>query len=242
MPYNLPQPAEKREYVQQLFGRIAGKYDLLNKIISMGQDSSWRKRVVTLLQPQTSQIYLDIGSGTGDLAREIINAQPMAAVVAVDLTFQMIRVGKNRINSPNIHWIVADAQALPFARKTFNGVVSGYLLRNVVDLKRALEEQIRVIHSGTQIVALDTTPPARNWYFPFVMAYLRFMIPAIGILLSGDRQAYSYLPRSTSHHILAEELAKTLQICGFESVGYYKMMLGTMAIHFGNKPASDVGN
>jgi demethylmenaquinone methyltransferase / 2-methoxy-6-polyprenyl-1,4-benzoquinol methylase len=237
MTLNFPNPTEKRDYVRHMFGRIADRYDLLNKIISLGQDSFWRKQVVNILRPESNQMYLDIGSGTGDLAREIINIRPDAMVVAADLTFQMIKVGKKRDNLPQINWIAADAQALPFPAETFNGAVSGYLLRNVADQKTALEEQFRVIHFGAKVISLDTTPPVRNWYYPFILGYLQLVIPLIGKLLTSDPQAYSYLPRSTGKHTPAHDLAGIFQEGGLVSVGYTKLMLGTMAIHFGEKPA-----
>jgi len=230
---------EKRATVQKMFGRIAQTYDLLNKIISLGQDAAWRKKVVRLIQPEKKQTFLDIGCGTGDLASTLINAQPDARVVAADFSIQMIQVGKSKNSAANIDWIVADAQALPFKSKTFHGVVSGYLLRNVTDQKKALTEQNRVMRIGARVAALDTTPPTKNWYYPFVMAYIYIVIPFLGFLLSGDLQAYSYLPRSTSLHTPADQLAGIFTESGFENVGFIKVMFGTMAIHFGRKPVAN---
>jgi demethylmenaquinone methyltransferase / 2-methoxy-6-polyprenyl-1,4-benzoquinol methylase len=241
MSRDLPRPSEKRDYVKKMFGRIAARYDLLNKVISLGLDSSWRKRTIYLLRPEMKKLYLDIGCGTGDLAQEILAFQSNAFVIAADLTIQMIRVGKIKNNNPSISWVVADAESLPFPAKTFDGVVSGYLIRNVTNQGKALCEQKRVMHPGAKVVALDTTPPEQNWYYPLVIIYLRFIIPLIGKLVSGDQSAYSYLPVSTTNHVSAKILAEIFEENGFVSVGFIKLMLGTMAIHFGQKPVKDDG-
>ncbi len=117
----------------------------------------WRKKVVYLLQPKNHQRYLDIGAGTGDLAREIIQKAPRAQVVAADLTLAMIMYGREKKKQRDILWVVADAQALPFSENTFAGIVSGYLLRNVPDINRALCEQNRVLQNEARLVSLDTT-------------------------------------------------------------------------------------
>jgi demethylmenaquinone methyltransferase/2-methoxy-6-polyprenyl-1,4-benzoquinol methylase len=136
---------------------------------------------------------------------------------------------------PNIHWIVADAESLPFPDETFDGVVSGYLMRNVSNQKIALNEQFRVLHNNAKVVSLDTTPPTRNMFYPFILAYFQIAIPLIGKIFAGDIQAYSYLPRSTSNHTPANVLAEAFRKSGFDSISYFKMMLGTIAIHFGEK-------
>ena len=236
MSCGLPELSEKRDYVQKMFGRIADRYDLLNKIISLGLDLSWRRQVINILQPEMKKMYLDIGCGTGDLAQDIITSQSNTIVVAADLTIQMIRVGKNKNNTQNIAWVVADAEALPFPDETFDGVVSGYLIRNVPNPQKSLSEQMRVLHPGARVVTLDTTPPEQNWYYPFVIIYFRYFIPLAGKLVSRDQNAYMYLPISTTKHFSAKILEKMLEDSGFKHAGYIKLMFGTMAIHFGDKP------
>jgi demethylmenaquinone methyltransferase / 2-methoxy-6-polyprenyl-1,4-benzoquinol methylase len=236
MASHVPEASEKQHYVQYMFGRIANRYDLLNKILSLGQDASWRKKVIDMLNPESNRIYLDIGCGTGDLARGIIKTQHTSFVVAADLTYQMVHSGTHHKKGSGILWIVADAQLLPFQRDSFDGIVSGYLLRNVPDLKKTLNEILRVLKPFNKYVSLDTTPPTRNWYYPFVMAYLRIFVPLIGMLISGDRQAYSYLSHSTRNFIPAQELANIFQENDIHSVNCLKLMFGTMAIHYGEKP------
>lgn len=235
MRNTLPSREMKRGYVKSMFGRIADRYDLMNRIMSLGQDSTWRRKAVQKLQPEKGNLYLDLGAGTGDLSHEIIRQAPGVQVIAADLTIEMILYGKGKKDDPSIQWLVADAQALPFCHDSFSGVISGYLLRNVPEIDSALREQIRVISQKSKIVCLDTTPPTRNVLYPFIMIYLRGIIPIIGKIISGDSQAYAYLPESTRKHASGELLVEKLRSAGFKSIGFVKLMFGTMAIHWGEK-------
>jgi demethylmenaquinone methyltransferase / 2-methoxy-6-polyprenyl-1,4-benzoquinol methylase len=232
----LPKSENKRDYVQLMFERIAGHYDLMNRIISLGQDSDWRRKVVQILRPESTGLYLDLGAGTGDLSYEIIKNAPYAHIVAADLTLGMLLYGKQKKNSSTISWVVADAQALPFRQDTFSGVVSGYLLRNVPVIDNALKEQMRVIRPSCLVISLDTTPPGRTLFYPFIIIYLKWIIPLIGWIITRDGQAYSYLPESTRKHLTAEILSERMRNAGFETIKFEKLMFGTMAIHSGKKP------
>lgn len=227
----LPTTDSKREYVRDMFARIAGRYDLMNRIMTFGQDVHWRKRVVQILAPESDKIYLDAGAGTGDLSLEIIRQSPDSRVVAMDLTYQMLAAGKIGAAQPGISCVVADAQALPFSDSLFSGVVSGYLFRNVPDIDRAIAEQTRVMTNGAGFICLDTTPPNRNLLYPFILVYLKWIIPLLGMLIVKDRQAYDYLPESTRRHITADELAQKMKSAGLAGVTWEKLMFGTMAIH-----------
>jgi demethylmenaquinone methyltransferase/2-methoxy-6-polyprenyl-1,4-benzoquinol methylase len=134
-----------------------------------------------------------------------------------------------------ICWLNTDAINLPFGGGTFDAVVSGYLLRNVNDVERALAEQYRVLKIGGSFVSLDTTPlPKDIWHFP-AQLYLRFVIPIIGGLIAGDMKAYTYLPASTQRFLRADELKDCMVKVGFRDVGFSSFMGGTMAIHWGVK-------
>jgi demethylmenaquinone methyltransferase / 2-methoxy-6-polyprenyl-1,4-benzoquinol methylase len=231
----LPNVNVKRGYVMRMFTRIASHYDLMNKIMTFGQDSNWRRKAVKMLNPQNQNRYLDLGAGTGDLSYEIIRKAPGALVFAADLTMEMLLFAKEKQGASVILWVVADAQALPFRADSFSGVVSGYLLRNVPDINAALEEQIRVLQQNASLVSLDTTPPARNFFYPFILIFLKWVIPFIGRIVSGDSEAYVYLPESTQKHTTADVLAEKMRHAGLHSVNFEKLMLGTMALHSGQK-------
>jgi demethylmenaquinone methyltransferase / 2-methoxy-6-polyprenyl-1,4-benzoquinol methylase len=132
-------------------------------------------------------------------------------------------------------WSSADALALPFQSESFDAVVSGFLMRNVVDSLQALREQLRVLKPGGRIVILDTTRPKRNLLSPFIWIHLHIIIPTLGTLLSGQRDAYTYLPDSTEAFLSAEELAARMSAAGFREIGYKRLMFGTIAMHWGQK-------
>ncbi|MEK6220805.1 MAG: class I SAM-dependent methyltransferase, partial [Chloroflexota bacterium] len=127
---------ERAKYVQKMFGRIAHRYDLLNRLMTFGQDVGWRKEAIEHLEIQSNAIVVDLGSGTGDIAFEIAKQHPNALVVASDFTEEMVRVGQKRPDGDSVAWVISDAQLPPFPKEAFSGVVSGFLLRNVPDVNR----------------------------------------------------------------------------------------------------------
>ncbi len=227
---------EKARYVRKMFGRIALRYDLLNRIMTLGQDSRWRSEAVRRLEISEKAVLLDVGSGTGDIAREISKHHPGAKIVACDFTPEMVVIGKSRSSKGQINWLIADAMNLPFQKSSFNGVISGFLLRNVPDVVQGLEEQYRVLRVDGKIVALDTTPPRPGFLRPFVEFHLHFIIPLLGQMIAGDAEAYKYLPDSTENFLSAEALARRMMDAGFKRVAFVRRMMNTMAIHWGEKP------
>jgi demethylmenaquinone methyltransferase/2-methoxy-6-polyprenyl-1,4-benzoquinol methylase len=232
---NLFEPSGKREYITAIFSRIVKTYDLMNKIITFGQDSSWKKLAVSMLEPERNGIYLDIGTGTGDIAQLIAGQNPECSVVAVDLTYPMVQLGKDRNSFANIYWLLADAQDLPFSQNVFDGVISGYLIRNAVDPLIVLSEKNRVLNPGKKAVSLDTTPPEKNLLYPLVSIYLKFLIPFLGRMIAQDKSAYSYLQESTRRYIDAKQLLCLYKQAGFINPQFKKFMAGTIAIHHGLK-------
>ena len=224
---------ERARYVQNMFTRIARRYDLMNRLMTGGQDVRWRKQVIKLAQLTSGARLLDLGSGTGDLANEALRQQPNAHIVAADFTLEMMRVGQERFGQLN--WSATDALKLPFADKTFDAVVSGFLMRNVIDVNQALREQFRVLEPGGRIVILDTTRPKQNLLSPFIWVHMHVLIPTLGGMISGVRDAYTYLPDSTEGFLTAENLAARMAAVGFKNVNFKRFMFGTIAIHHGEK-------
>jgi demethylmenaquinone methyltransferase/2-methoxy-6-polyprenyl-1,4-benzoquinol methylase len=226
---------ERAHYVQSMFARIAGRYDLMNRLMTAGQDGRWRDDVLRLADPHPGDRLLDLGSGTGDLALAAARQSPNTSVVAADFTLEMMKVGQQRPGGNAIPWSAADATQLPFASASFDAVISGFLMRNVADLPGALAEQHRVLKPGGRVVILDTTRPPRNLLSPFIRIHLHVIIPALGKLIAGDSSAYTYLPDSTEGFLAAETLAERLGAAGFQNVRFFRRMFGTIAIHFGVK-------
>ena len=222
----------RAKYVRSMFARIAARYDLMNRLITGGQDRRWRRRVVELARLTPRSSVLDLGSGTGPLARSALSNVPQANVIAADFTLEMMRVGQR---SGTLNFASADALHLPFGDSSFDAVISGFLMRNVIDLQKALQEQYRVLRKHKRIVILDTTRPRKNILFPLIWLYMHVTIPALSRLLTGAADAYRYLPDSTEGFVTAEELAARMASVGFKKINYERLMFGTVAIHWGEK-------
>jgi demethylmenaquinone methyltransferase/2-methoxy-6-polyprenyl-1,4-benzoquinol methylase len=222
--------------IQQMFGRIAARYDLMNRLMTFGQDRRWRRLVVQQARLRPGGWLLDIATGTGDIAFEARRQVSDLHIVAADFALPMMRVGQQRSGAEALHWQAADTLHLPYTDHTFDAVTSGYLFRNVNDIAGALAEQMRVLKPGGRLVTLDTTPPPDNLLRPFMQLHLRLIIPLLGRIISGQADAYRYLPESTLGFKTAEELGALMRAAGLIEVGWRRLMFGTMAVHWGTKP------
>ncbi|MBN1372057.1 MAG: ubiquinone/menaquinone biosynthesis methyltransferase [Anaerolineaceae bacterium] len=230
-----PQDPQKRaQGVQRMFASIAPRYDLMNRLMTGGMDVRWRVEVIRRARIGAGDHLLDLGAGTGDLAREALKQAPGARVVAADFTVEMMQTGLSRYGKPR-DWSGADALHLPFPDQCFDAVVSGFLMRNVVDVPRALAEQYRVLKLGGRLVTLDTTRPRENLLSPFIRFHMRKVIPWLGGLLSGDRSAYTYLPETSENFLPAEELLARIHEAGFRQAGFRRLNFGTVAIHWAER-------
>jgi demethylmenaquinone methyltransferase/2-methoxy-6-polyprenyl-1,4-benzoquinol methylase len=219
-----------------MFGRIASRYDLMNRLMTFNQDRRWRRFVIRQAQLTPGGWLLDIATGTGDLALEARRQMPDLHIVAADFTLPMMRIGQRRAGAESVAWLAADTLRLPYTDNTFDAVTSGYLFRNVPDILAALKEQVRVLKPGGRFVTLDTTPPPENLLWPFIQIHLRFVIPALGRIITGQADAYRYLPESTLHFKTADQFAYLMRAAGLVNVGYRRFMFKTMAVHWGFKP------
>lgn len=230
-----PSPKERARSVQQMFGRIAPRYDLMNRIMTGGMDVQLRKIVIKKTQLPLHGSLLDLATGTGDLAREATHQFPGRTIIAADFTLAMMQSGKKQ-HAGQLNFITADALDIPFDDASFDAVVSGFLLRNIVDIDQGLREQYRILKPGAIFVSLDTTRPGKSILRPLIDFYTHQIIPLIGRIISGDREAYRYLPSTTDQFLSAEELTDRLAANGFTSIGFKRYMFSTVAIHWAKKP------
>lgn len=220
--------------VQKMFDAIATRYDLMNRVMTLGQDQKWRRFVVQMAG-EDGGASLDLATGTGDIAALMSEKFPSTQVIGGDFSLNMLKQARNRFGNSSINWHACDANCLPFGDNTFHSVTFGYLLRNVDDVEGVLKEVRRVLKPGGRVVCLDTTPPAKDMLYPFVRLYLKYGIPIMGKMIANDEAAYSYLTGSTMEFYSAEELEKLFASSGLTGVGHKKFMLGTIGIHWGIK-------
>lgn len=234
---HLGEEDEKRRFVRGLFGRIAGRYDLTNDVMSLGLHRRWKDRLIALADLEPGHRVLDLAAGTGDLALRAVERAPGLRVAAVDLTREMMEVGRRREAAGEVGWTCADALRLPFPDGTFDRVLVGYGLRNFPDLRRSLEEIHRCLAPGGKLLSLDFGKPSVGWLRRIYLRYLEASTWAAGWLLHRDPEAYLYIAESLREHPPQPELCEMMTRVGFSPCSWSDVLLGTMAIHVAQRPS-----
>lgn len=217
----LPAVAEKRAVVEAMFDRIAPRYDLMNRLMTFGIDRVWRRRAIAALALRPGDRVLDLGCGSGDLAVEAEAAG--ARVVGLDCSAGMLRTARGR--GVRCGLVRGDALALPLADAAVDAVVSGFALRNFVDLPPAFAESARVLRPGRRIALLEVDRPASALLRFGHGVYFRRVVPLLGALLA-DRAAYAYLPKSTAYLPDEPTLFAMLAAAGFVGVQKHALLGG----------------
>ncbi len=221
--------------VRMMFSGIAGRYDLLNAVLSLGEDRRWRRRAAQLTRLPRGGRALDVCTGTGALARLLWRrVGPTGAVLGLDITEEMLSLAARAV--PEVEFRVGDALELPVADLTFDAVTMAFGLRNIADHERALREAWRVLRPGGRVVILEFSTP-RGLMRPLYRQYSRLVIPRMAMLLLGRSGAYRYLTSSISSFPGPEVVAGWLRDAGFERVSYQRMTLGIVALHTGRRRA-----
>lgn len=230
MPNTRSDPA-----ILSMFRSIAPAYDAVNRLLSFGQDQRWRQRALELAQLPLGGRLLDVATGTGDLALLAQRHDPTLRIVGVDLTPAMLAQAQRKDATRTVAWMVADGLRMPYPDDAFDAVISVFMLRNVPDVAQALREQLRVVKPGGRVVCLEMTWPQTfpiKWLFKL---YFFTLPPLIGGLMSGNRQAYRYLPRSVQQFLAPQALADTMQQSGLHAVAWQTLMLGAVVAAVGEK-------
>ena len=237
-PAARPPGTDKSSYVREMFARIAPRYDATNKVISAGMDEGWRRRTIALLRPPHNGRIVDLCCGTGDIVFHLVRTDPTLRVTGVDFCEPMLEGARARAAGirGEFEFIEGDVMQLPFADNSFDGATMGFAMRNVADIGATLREVRRVLKPGARFVNLDMSKaPNPAWKACFDLYFYR-IVPLIGGLVSGSRQAYTYLPNSLTHHPNAEALRDRFSAAGFENAGFQRLMGGAVAVHYGSKP------
>jgi demethylmenaquinone methyltransferase/2-methoxy-6-polyprenyl-1,4-benzoquinol methylase len=218
-----------------IFPLVARRYDALNRLMSLGRDIRWREKAAAALNPPAGGRVLDVGTGTGDMALAILRCWPGRTVVGIDLTVEMIRVGRAKPDAGRIIWSLGDGLRLPFPDACFDGVTSAFLLRNVPDVTGVLAEQHRVVRPGGRVLSLEMTWPRTPGFRTLFHLYFAGLMPLVTGVLSGQPEAYRYLPRSVQRFMGPEELKAAMEQAGLQNVRYRLMAMGTVALHIGER-------
>lgn len=219
-------PEGKRRYVKSLFATIANRYDLITRLLSYGQDQRWKRRLIELARVTANDRVLDLACGTGDLT--LAAAVRARSVVGLDLTLRMLQLARQRAA---MNAVCGDMLALPFGSARFDVVTTGYGLRNVPDLRLALQEIRRVLAPGGRLLSLDFNRPENAVIRAAYLTYLTGIGAAVGLVLHGDPDTYRYIPESIRLYPGATGVAQMMKDAGFEGVRVTPVLGGLMAIH-----------
>ncbi len=230
------------ESIRSLFDNIAPTYDLLNRLLSLGRDIYWRKMAVRELKGLEGWI-LDIATGTGDVALEIVRQHDDGRkVFGMDFSEPMIRKARQKIFreglSQTIPLSLGDALSLPFRENTFSATMIAFGLRNIVEKEGALSEMVRVIKNGGRVIILEFTFPRKGLMKRIYPIYFQKVLPRVGGLISGDRGAYAYLPESVFHFAAVENYEEIMRKVGLEEVCSRILTGGVASIISGRKKRS----
>ena len=228
---------DKARFVADMFSRIAGRYDLMNGLMTFGMHHGWRRAAAreTIAAPEGPA--LDLATGTGDLALELREVHPHRDIVGADFAEGMLRIARDKVReldaTRRVRLVAADALALPFDDRAFACVTSAFLLRNLADLRQGLEEMKRVTRPGGRVVALEITQSTVPGFAQLFRAYFHHVVPLVGRVIARDGEAYTYLPQSVDRFLTPRELSALMEAVGLKAVTYRRVGLGTVTIHTG---------
>lgn len=226
--------------IRTMFSTIAPRYDLLNRVLSLGIDRCWRRFAVSQLPKVENARFLDVATGTCDVALEIIKRfPPDTKVVGVDFSEGMLELGKEKVRKSGLQHRIdvrfADVTSLPFEDNIFDASIIAFGIRNVQDYKKGISEMGRVVKSGGRVVILEFTSIQNRFFRMPYQFYITKVLPFIGEILSGKKGAYKYLPSSMLEFPAPEEFKKAIEETGLKDVRYYKLTFGIAAVHVGTK-------
>ena len=234
-------PAEFHRQVQKMFSDIAPRYDLLNRLLSCGQDRYWRKRAVNRLSPQSGELFLDIATGTADVALEIAQKFPQdeVQVVGMDFSDKMLELARQKIvaldKTSSVQLKSGSAENLPFEDNSFDGITTAFGVRNFSDVNRSLLEMHRVLKPGGRSVILEFALPRNTVLHSLYRVYFEWLLPRIGRLISKHPSAYTYLPKSVATFPIREAFSGLMQEAGFMNVTYKELTFGIVILYTGTK-------
>jgi len=232
---------QRQQYVTELFDNLAPNYDRFNRWVSFFRDEAWRRKTIELLDDQKTGRVLDLAAGTGDLARSAVQAGARQVHV-FDIAFNMLTQAKAKFSAenhqvPKINFELGSAARLPFKDNSFDGIVSGFAMRNVFHfLDDVLNEMHRVLKPGGRFAILELSQPKNSILRAGFRVHMKTVMPLIGKLTAGKSTPFQYLCETTMTFLSPEEFKQRLENAGFEAADWQNFLFGGIAIHFGKKP------
>jgi len=232
------QEGSKKQQVATMFNNISARYDLLNRVLSLGIDIIWRKKAIQLLKADQPKHILDLATGTADFAIEALSLNP-DKVTGVDISAGMLDMGriklKNKGLEHKIELVLGDSERLPFSNNSFDAATVAFGVRNFENLDKGLTDINRVLRPGAKLVVLEFSRPAKFPVKQFYNFYFRFILPVIGRLVSKDQTAYTYLPESVQAFPEGKAFLAHMQLAGFEKLKEKRLTFGICSIYVGEK-------
>lgn len=228
----------KKEQVEQMFDNIAHRYDFLNHLLSAGIDNLWRRKAIKHIATFKPKVIMDMATGTGDFAIDAANMIPLERLVALDLSEEMLVIGRKKIKKPAhriIEFVKGDSENLNFESDTFDAMTAGFGVRNFENLEKGLQEMYRVMKPGAPLVILEPSTPDNKFIRAIFNIYFKGVMPLIGRLFSKDHRAYTYLPESVEAFPKGAAFTSILKKVGFKNAKHQALTLGVCAMYLCEK-------
>ncbi|MCI0477633.1 MAG: ubiquinone/menaquinone biosynthesis methyltransferase, partial [Anaerolineales bacterium] len=206
----------------------------MNAVMTLGQHQAMRRAAARLAQPPRDGLALDLATGTGDFAAALRDVEPTCRVVGIDFALEMMRLGQTKY-AARVAFAAGDMLRLPLTANTFDCAINGFVLRNVTDVRAAFTEMYRVLKPSGRAVSLEITSPRTPIWKNIFALYFDHVMPRIGGWLSGNPDAYRYLPQSVRDFLAPEQVIELMRAVGFRDAYFRRVMLGTMAVYVGVK-------
>ena len=229
---------KKTPLVQKLFSEVSKKYDLMNDIMSFGTHRLWKKRLIEIMNINSNDKIIDVGSGTGDLTKIILKENKNVLIYSVDLNLEMLNEAKKQFNDrqkKNIKFINANAENLPFENNFFDKYVISFCLRNITYIEKALYESFRILKPGGIFYCLEFSAPTSSVINKIYSKYKNKIVPFIGEKVANNKNAYKYLEESISQFPNQNILLDKINNVGFKKTRYINLFDGIVSIHIGFK-------